>query len=323
MATVLVTGGAGYIGSHACKALARAGHHPVVFDDLSRGWRDAVRWGPLEVGDVRDPAALDAAFRRHRPGCVMHFAALTAVGESVVDPAAYYGTNVGGTLALLDAMRRHEVPCLVFSSTCAIYGLPGRVPMDEDTPAAPINPYGAGKWMVERLLADYAAAYGLRTLALRYFNAAGADPEGDIGERHEPETHAVPLAILAALGRRDRFRVLGTDYPTPDGTAVRDYVHVDDLAAAHVLAAERLMAGGAGGAFNLGTGRGTSVLDLLRAVERVAGRPVPVEFAPRRPGDAPVLVAAAERVRDALGWRPSCTSIDAIVETAWHWHRRT
>ena len=322
MATVLVTGGAGYIGSHACKALAQAGHRPVVYDNLSRGWRDAVRWGPLEVGDVGDPAALDAAFARHRPDCVMHFAALAYVGESVVDPAAYYRTNLGGTLTLLDAMRRHGVPCLVFSSTCAIYGLPERVPMDEDTPQAPISPYGAAKQMVERVLADYAAAYGLRAIALRYFNAAGADPDGLIGERHEPESHAVPLAILAALGRRERFRVLGTDYPTPDGTAIRDYVHVDDLAAAHVTAADRLIAGGPGGAFNLGTGRGTSVLELLRAVERVAGRPVPVEFAPRRPGDAPVLVAAAGRVRTALGWRPAYDSIDAIVATAWRWHAR-
>lgn len=317
---ILVTGGAGYVGSHACKALARIGHQPVTYDNLSRGHRAAVRWGPLEVGDLNDGARLREVIGRHRPDGAMHFAALAYVGESVTDPALYYRNNVGGTLTLLDALRESGIRTLVFSSTCATYGTPVRLPLTEDHAQRPINPYGSSKLMVERVLADYDAAYGLRSVALRYFNAAGADPDGECGERHEPETHAVPLAIMAAMGKGPPFRIFGTDYPTPDGSAVRDYVHVDDLADAHVAALTHLLGGGATEAFNLGTGTGTSVLELIASVERAGSRAVPVLRDARRPGDPPVLVADARRAKELLGWQPRYRAIDEIVRTAWSWH---
>jgi len=329
MATVLVTGGAGYVGSHVCKVLARHGHLPVTYDNLSRGHAAAVKWGPLETGDLADRARLDMVFQRWRPVGVLHFAAFAYVQESMADPGMYYRNNVGGTLSLLEAMRNAGVGRLVFSSTCATYGVPTVPLIGEDEPQAPINPYGASKLMVERILRDHAAAYGLNAIMVRYFNAAGADPEGEIGEDHDPEPHAVPLAIAAAQGRSSGFRILGTDYDTPDGSAVRDYVHVWDLAAAHAAALNRLMllardsAPGQAEAFNLGTGVGTSVLELLASVERVSGRTISVERHARRPGDPPRLVADPTRAREVLGWTPVLSDIDSIIRTAWRWHDRS
>ena len=317
---ILVTGGAGYIGSHTCKALARAGHVPVVFDNLSSGHADAVRWGPLQVGDILDPRALDKAFITHRPKAVIHFAGLAYVGESVIDPGRYYRVNVTGTQTLLDAMRRHGVTPIVLSSSCATYGIPAVLPISEDTPQHPVNPYGFTKKVIEQMAADYERAYGLRWVALRYFNAAGADPDGELGECHAPETHAIPLAIGAAFGTAPPFSVLGTDYPTPDGSAVRDYVHVADLADAHLRAITHLNDGGSSSAFNLATGQGTSVLALIDAVATATGRRVPLVHAARRPGDPPALYANAELARRILGWHPIYADILPMVETAVRWY---
>jgi len=319
---ILVIGGAGYVGSHACKALGLGGLEPIVFDNMASGHADAVKWGPLEVGDILDPDRLDAVFRKHKPQLVMHFAAFAYVGESVVDPAKYYRNNVVGTLSLLDAMRRNGVDSIVFSSTCATYGVPESLPITEMTPQRPINPYGFTKLVIERALADYEVAYGLRWAAMRYFNAAGCDPDGELGERHAPETHAIPLAILAALGKGPQFKVFGTDYDTEDGSAVRDYVHVSDLASAHVAAIPYLLNGNASQAFNLATGSAVSVLELLRSVERVTGRPVPVELSARRAGDPPALYAVADKARRVLGWQPDHTDIDGIVGSAAAWFTR-
>ena len=320
---VIVTGGAGYIGSHACKALAAAGYLPVSFDNLSTGNRWAVRWGPLVRGDILDAAQVHDLFKAHRPAGVLHFAALALVGESMQAPATYYRTNVIGAMNLLDACRIHDVGAFVFSSTCAIYGAPERTPIAEDAPTRPINPYGASKLMVERLLDDYEMAYGLRHMALRYFNAAGADPEGEIGEAREIETHLIPLALDAILGRRPPLEVFGSDYPTPDGTAVRDYIHVSDLAAAHVRALDLLLDGGPSRKLNLGTGHGYSVRQVLDAAARVAGRPVPHATAPRRPGDPPALVADPRAAFAVLGQDLTARSgLDSIVETAWAWQSR-
>ena len=319
---VLVTGAAGYVGSHACKALARRGLQPVGLDNLERAGLRHLPWGPLEIADIRDRAALDAILRRHRPEAVMHFAAWPTSANPWPSPVAITGNNVLGSLTLLESLRAAGVGRFVFSSTCATYGIPDRLPIAEDDPQAPINPYGSSKLMVERILADFDRAHGLRSVALRYFNAAGADPDGEIGECHEPETHAIPLAIEAALGRRQRFQVFGTDYPTPDGTAIRDYVHVSDLADAHVRALEYLVAGGSSTAFNLGTGRGHSVLEVVAAVEAETGRRVPLERAERRPGDPAVLVAQAARARTTLGWTPAFTDLREIVRTAVAWERR-
>lgn len=316
---VLVVGGAGYVGSHACKALARAGYEPVVYDNLVFGHADAVKWGPLEIGDIRDGEGLDKVFAQYRPDVVMHFAAFAYVGESVADPSKYYNNNVSGTISLLDAMRRNEVGRIVFSSTCATYGIPQSLPITEETPQAPINPYGYSKLVMERVLADYERAYGLKWAAMRYFNAAGCDPEGELGERHDPETHVIPLAILAALGTGPRFQVFGTDYDTPDGTAIRDYIHVSDLASAHVSAIPYLVGDNPSRAFNLATGRGTSVIELLRAVERATGWPVPADHSPRRAGDPPALYAVAQRAQELLGWSPEYPDIDEIVATAARW----
>jgi UDP-arabinose 4-epimerase len=321
-ATVLVTGGAGYVGSHAAKALAAAGYRPVSVDNLSRGSAAAVRWGPLEQGDILDRGFLDAVIARHRPTAVLHFAALAYVGESVTDPGRYYRTNVVGSLTLLEAMRDHGIGRIVFSSTCATYGLPVRLPLAEDHPQAPINPYGATKLAVERMLGDFGGAHGLGSVALRYFNAAGADPEGAIGENHEPETHLIPLAIGAALGVRPSLKIFGTDYPTADGTCIRDYIHVSDLAAAHVAALRHLEAGGTSTACNLGTGAGLSVREIVAEVARVAGRPVPTETAPRRPGDPPELVADPARARALLGWTPRYSDITTVISTAYAWAAR-
>jgi UDP-glucose 4-epimerase len=317
--TVLVTGGAGYVGSHTCLRLAEAGFTPVVYDDLSNGHSEFARWGPLERGDIRDGARLDEVFARYRPAAVMHFAALIEVGESVKHPGRFYDNNVGGAISLIEAARRAGVNAFVFSSTCATYGEPVKVPMDESHPQHPLNPYGRSKLMIEQALADYDRYAGFRSVCLRYFNAAGADPEGRIGERHEPETHAIPLAIQAAMGLRVGFSLFGTDYDTRDGTAVRDYIHVLDLADAHVLALKRLLAGGPSDVFNLGTGTGTTVKELIAAIRRVSGRPFEVAEAARREGDAPVLVADNRKARDVLGWTPRY-GLDEIVRTAWAWH---
>lgn len=315
MKRVLVVGGAGYVGSHACKAFARAGWDVTVLDNLSRGWRDAVRWGPLIEADLLDRDGLDRAVGEARPDLVAHFAALAYVGESMADPASYYRTNSVGSLNLLDAMRAHGVGSLIFSSTCASYGHPVRLPIDESHPQAPINPYGWSKMLVERMIAAYAEAYGMCGIALRYFNAAGCDPEGEIGERHEPETHVIPLAIEAAL-TGGAFHVNGTDFDTPDGTAIRDFIHVSDLADAHVLAAEKCLSGSGADIYNLGTGVGTSVKDILASVSRHVGAPIDARFAPRRPGDPASLVADGRKAREQLGWNPRHSDIDTIISTA-------
>ena len=315
---VLVTGGAGYIGSHACKALARAGFQPVAYDNLSRGHADAVRWGPLVRGELNDTELLRQTLRRHRIDAVMHFAAFAYVGESVANPGLYYANNVGGMMSLLDAMHREGVDRIVFSSSCATYGVPACQPISEDAPQAPINPYGRTKLICEWMLRDAAAATGLRHVALRYFNAAGADPEGEIGERHDPETHLVPLALLAAAGRA-RLQVFGTDYPTPDGTCIRDYIHVDDLARAHVMALGHLRDGGESLALNLGTGRGQSVMDVIEAVERVTGRSVAWNATPRRAGDPAELRADPSNAERILGFRARHTDLDTIVSHAAPW----
>ena len=321
---VLVTGGAGYIGSHTAKALARAGHVPVVFDDLSNGHREAVRWGPLVIGDVRDPVALEACMREHRIDSVINFAGLIEVGRSAVDPDKFWDVNLGGVAAVLRAMRACGVDRLVFSSTAAVYGQPDVAslePLRETLPCLPINPYGDSKLAAERLIAASARAFGLQAVALRYFNACGADPEGEIGEAHQPESHLIPLAIEAALGFGPALTVFGQDFPTPDGSCVRDYIHVADLAQAHVLA----LAADAGPdgfvAMNLGTGRGYSVLEVVEAVSRAAGRPTPFSVGPRRAGDPASLVAHAARARERLGWTPACSGLDGIVATALAWRR--
>ena len=319
---VLVSGAAGYVGSHACKALAQAGLQPIGLDNLERAGLDGLPWGPLEVADTRDRSALDDVLRRHRPAAAMHFAAYAYVGESVANPGLYYRNNVLGTLTLLEALRDAGIDKLVFSSSCATYGIPNSVPIDEDHPQQPINPYGASKLMVERILADFEVAHGLRHVALRYFNAAGADPDCQLGECHDPETHAIPLAIEAALGQRTAFDIYGTDYPTPDGTAIRDYVHVSDLADAHVRALEHLLAGGASTALNLGTGAGHSVREVISAVEQITGRSVPVRAAPRRAGDPSVLVANPARAQAVLGWTTEFNDLVEIVRTAVRWHAR-
>lgn len=317
---ILVTGGAGYVGSHVCKELFREGLLPITYDNLFSGPRSAVQWGPLEVGDVADQDRVSEVISKYRPEAVMHFAALIAAAESVVSPSEYYYNNVVGTLSLLAAMRTFGVNRLVFSSSAAVYGIPETVPIQEHHRQNPINPYGASKMMIERILKDFDAAYGFRFVTLRYFNAAGADPDGDIGENHDPETHAIPLALETALGKRSQFEIYGADYSTPDGTAIRDYTHVSDLASAHVLAVKHLVNGRESIALNLGTGRGHSVREVVKAVEQVSGRTVTMRERPRRPGDPPVLVADATSARNALGWSPKITELLRIVASAWRWH---
>jgi len=316
MATIVVTGGAGFIGSHTCKALAAHGFSPVAFDDMSNGHAEFVRWGPLERGDILNPAHLEAVFVRYRPAAVIHFAALAYVGESVRVPLTYYRHNVEGLLNVLDAMVRHGVGSIVFSSSCATYGVPELLPITESAPQRPINPYGQTKLFGERMLADVAAAHGQRIAVLRYFNAAGADPEGHLAERHDPETHLIPLVIDAAIGKRPAVRIFGTDYPTADGTCERDFIHVSDLASAHVAALSHLDGAGRSLTLNLGTGNAYSVRSIIAAVERMTGRAVPTQEAARRPGDPPVLVADASRAREAIGFAPQLSDLDTIVETA-------
>jgi UDP-glucose-4-epimerase GalE len=321
MRSVLVTGGAGYIGSHAAKALQRGGYRVVVFDNLVAGHREAVKFGELVEGDISDTAAVREALRRHEIVAVMHFAAFLDVGESVREPAKYYRNNVGGALSVLEAMAAESVRQFVFSSTCATYGEPLETPIPETHPQNPINSYGESKLAVERALPHFATAYGLRYVALRYFNASGADPDGEIGEDHAPEIHLIPRAIEAATGGRG-LQVFGDDYPTPDGTCLRDYIHVTDLADAHVKALESIAGGGPSTAYNLGTGQPHSVKEVIDTVSRVTGRPVPWTLAPRRPGDPAVLYAAPAKARAGLQWTPTLADLETIVRTAWAWHER-
>ena len=318
---VLVVGGAGYIGSHAVKYLSDAGHSVWVYDNLSRGHRASVPADRLVVGEVADRAKLVATMNDKKIDAVMHFAAFALVNESVNDPSLYYRNNVIAALELLDAMREANVMRIVFSSTTATYGEPEIVPIPETTPQAPINPYGFTKLVIEKALADYAAAYGLAYAALRYFNAAGADPSGEIGEDHVPESHIIPLVLQVALGQRDKITIYGDDYPTPDGTCVRDYVHVCDLADAHLRALERLEPG-KGICLNLGTGRGTSVREIVEACREVTGHPIPEVMGTRRAGDPPELVADARRAQAELGWTPQYQDVRSIVKTAWNWHQK-
>lgn len=316
---ILVTGGAGYVGSHAARYLSQAGHEVWVYDNLGLGHRAAALPGRLIEGDLHDQALLTATLREKAIEAVMHFAAFSLVGESVAEPAKYYRNNIGGSLSLLEAMRSAGVFRIVFSSTTATYGAPRNVPISEDEPQCPINPYGFTKLAIERSLDDYARAYGFAYAALRYFNAAGASPRGDLGEDHLPESHLIPIVSQVALGQRERITIFGDDYPTPDGTCIRDYIHVDDLASAHALALDRLKPG-EGLKLNLGTGDGHSVREVIDSCRRVTGREIPEEVGPRRAGDPPELVANAQRAGQLLGWTPKFVELDAIVATAWRWH---
>ncbi|MCI0640146.1 MAG: UDP-glucose 4-epimerase GalE [Gemmataceae bacterium] len=318
---ILVTGGAGYIGSHAVKLFLSRGHDVCVLDSLVYGHRAAVPSDRLIVLDLEETHRLDQLLLEKRIEAVVHFAAFCYVGESVHDPAKYYQNNLVNTLNFMECLRRHGIGRFVFSSTCATYGVPEKVPITEDTPQNPINPYGQTKLAMERALSDYARAYDWGYAALRYFNASGASHDGSIGEDHEPETHLIPLAIYAAMGKRPHLEVFGTDYPTPDGTCVRDYIHVEDLAEAHLLALENLKPGQEM-KYNLGTGRGNSVREVIQAVEEVSGKKVPVKEGPRRAGDPPALVASSDKVQKELGWRPKYTDIKAIVQSAWNWHSK-
>jgi UDP-glucose-4-epimerase GalE len=320
--TVLVTGGAGYIGSHTAKELSRAGYPVVVYDNLSRGHRWAVQWGPLIEGDLHDEERLKQTLIEHRIEAVLHFAALIAVGESMEVPEVYFHNNVGGTLCLLNAMRAANVRKLVFSSTAGVYGIPEIVPIEETTPTIPLSAYGDSKLMVEKILHWEGVCHGLNWAALRYFNAAGGDADGETGEDHHPETHLIPRLLHAAQGISEACPVFGSDYPTPDGTCIRDYIHVTDLADAHVKALKYLENGGASVAMNLGTGDGYSVREILTAAEKAVGRPIPVVHQPRRPGDPPRLIAAAGRAQQVLGWKPTRSSIENILSTAWAWQEK-
>ena len=321
MATILVTGGAGYIGAHACKALARAGHVPVTFDNLSTGWREAVRFGPLVEGELSDRAALDRAFADHAPDAVMHFAALSLVGEAMADPGRYWRNNVVGSLTLLEAAAAAGCTRFVFSSTCATYGEHDDVVLDETTPQHPLNAYGKSKRAIEDMLTDFEAAHGMRHVIFRYFNVAGADPEAELGEAHEPETHLIPVMLEAIDGQRPALTIHGTDYDTPDGTCIRDYVHVSDLVDAHLRGLDRLLEGGESRVFNLGTGRGFSVREVLDASRRVTNAEVPHNTGPRRAGDATRLVSGSIRAAEELGWKADRSTLDTMIADAWRWHR--
>lgn len=319
---ILVTGGAGYIGSHTCKALSNAGYSPVVYDNLSNGHEDFAQWGDFIRGDLKDREALDTAFSVHSPSAVIHFAAFAYVGESVDDPLKYYVNNVSGTLSLLDAMRKHSVNTIIFSSTCATYGIPDEIPISEKEKQKPINPYGKSKLMIEEIIEDCRCAYGLDYVSLRYFNAAGSDPDLDIGEDHSPEPHLIPRVIMAATGAIGELTVYGNDYDTHDGTCIRDYIHVSDLADAHVKSLKYLEAGGKSDAFNLGSGCGASVDEIIRCVDRIAGAKTNYRIDTRRPGDPAVLIANYDKARLVLGWEPGNSSIDNIIETAWKWYNK-
>ncbi|MCC6913722.1 MAG: UDP-glucose 4-epimerase GalE [Rhodospirillaceae bacterium] len=320
MATILVTGGAGYVGSHACKALARAGHVPVTYDSLIRGHRELVKWGPLEIGDIHDKARLIEVMETHRPAAVMHFASFIFVNESVAQPDLYERNIVGGTEMLVDAMAVRDIRTLVVSSSAAVYGIPSFSPITEDAPCRPVNPYGAAKLKMEQALARAQRDHGLSWVALRYFNAAGADPEGETGEWHEPENHLIPLVLDAALGKSEAITINGDDYPTRDGTCVRDYIHVMDLAEAHLLAWRYAIGNDGGAAFNLGTGHGASVLDVVTTARKVTGHNIPVRAGQRRDGDPPALVADAGAAQRILDWAPRRSDLASQIADAWAWH---
>lgn len=319
---LLVTGGAGYVGSHCCRAFAEAGWDVTVFDNLSTGWRDLVKWGPLIVGDLQDPADLNAAFEKVKPDAVAHFAGSALVAESVREPSIYYRNNTLATLNLLEAMRRHGAGYLIFSSTCAIFGQAQADTIREDHPKNPINPYGMSKLMVEQILRDFDAAHGIRSIPLRYFNAAGADRDAKTGERHACETHVIPLAMKGAYDAGYEFTILGSDFDTPDGTAIRDYIHVEDLAEAHLRALTALENGAASAAYNLGTGRGTSVAEVVSAIERATNRKIPRRYGPRRPGDPAKLIALPDKARQELGWTATRSDVDNIIRSALRWHEK-
>lgn len=321
--SILVTGGAGYIGSHTCKALFLAGYNPIVFDNFYRGHKYAVKWGKFIQGDLTDAKAIHDVIHEYRPAAIMHFAALAYVAESLTNPSKYYHNNIVGSYNLLEAARKENVDNIVFSSTCATYGIPAAIPILEQHPQDPINPYGATKLAVERMLKDYEFAYGIRSIILRYFNAAGADPDEEIGEDHMPESHLIPLLLDVAAGRLPYITIFGTDYDTVDGTCVRDYVHVADLAKAHVKALDILMGGGKSDSFNLGYGRGLSVRELVEIVAKITGKTVPVVEGQRRDGDPPVLVSATYKARNKLCWEPVYNDINVIVRHAWQWHNIT
>ncbi len=323
--TILVTGGAGYIGSHAVLSLQKAGYNVIVFDNLSYGHPEIIKdvlKAELIVGDTNDRALLDQLFSTRNIAAVMHFAAFIAVGESVKEPAIYYQNNVVGTLTLLEAMIAANINKFVFSSTCAIYGMPQEIPMTEKHPNNPLSPYACSKYMVEKILKDFDDAYGLKSVIFRYFNASGADPSGHLGEDHTPETHLIPLALLTALKKRDHLFIFGTDYDTPDGTAIRDYIHVNDLASAHVLGLEYLLNGGESEMFNLGNGNGFSVREVIEMAKKVTGIDFLVKESDRRPGDAPMLVGSSEKAQSVLGWQPQYFELETIVNHAWQWHQK-
>ena len=319
---ILVTGGAGYVGSHTCKALAQAGYTPVVYDNLVSGHSWAVKWGPMEVGDVADRARLDELIKKYKPKAVMHFAAYAYVGESVLAPGKYYRNNVVGTLNLLEAMRDYGIDKFIFSSSCATYGIPMSIPITEDHPQQPINPYGMSKLMTEQILQDFDRAHGLRSISLRYFNAAGADPDGEIGELHSPETHLIPLLLGAATGSQHPVTIFGRDYDTRDGTCIRDYIHVSDLAHAHILSLRALLDGAKTTAYNLGNGRGFSVQEVINITEKVTTLKIPFEVGLRRKGDPAQLVGDAQLIKADLGWSPKLRDLETIIQTAWNWHQR-
>ncbi|TMM52654.1 UDP-glucose 4-epimerase GalE [Sulfitobacter sabulilitoris] len=321
MNSVLVTGGAGYIGSHACKALRNAGYVPVTYDNLVTGWQEAVKFGPFEHGDLSDRARLDAVFKRYEPVAVMHFAALSQVGESMADPGRYWRNNVGGSLTLIEAAAAAGCLDIVFSSTCATYGDQDNIVLDEESPQYPINAYGASKRAVENILTDFETAHGLRHVIFRYFNVAGADPMGEVGEFHQPETHLVPLMLDAIDGKRDELTIFGTDYDTPDGTCIRDYVHVCDLVDAHVLGLKWLLDGRGSRVFNLGTGTGFSVRDVLAHAREITNLEVPHRDGPRRPGDCTKLVSGSTRAQAELGWSPHRSTLRDMITDAWRWHQ--
>jgi UDP-glucose 4-epimerase len=320
--TILVAGGAGYIGSHTVKELVRDGFDVLVFDNFSSGKRELILNRPYVQGDLLDRQAVREVFKAHPTAAVLHFASLIQVGESYADPRKYYTHNLLSSLNLLDAMLEAGVTKIIFSSSAAVYGVPEETPIPESHPLNPANPYGQTKLMVERILRDYDRAYGLKSISLRYFNAAGADPEGAMGETHSPETHLIPNILLSLLGKGPRLGVFGNDFPTPDGTAVRDYIHVTDLAAAHVLALKALLAGGVSDTINLGTNTGHSVLEVIRMAEEVTGRAIPYDIRPKREGDVAVLLASKEKAERTLGWKPELSTLGTIIETAWKWHRR-
>jgi UDP-glucose-4-epimerase GalE len=318
---VLVVGGAGYIGSYMCKYLARNGYKPVVLDNFSRGHRKAVKYGKLYEGDIDDKELLEKIFAENNIGCVMHFAAYCYVGESVTAPDIYYKNNVSATLSLLETMMKKNVKVFIFSSTCATYGNPIDVPISEDHPQRPINPYGRSKLMVEKILNDFSLAFDLKYATLRYFNAAGADPELELGEDHRPETHLIPLVLQTAIGMRDHIEIFGNDYPTSDGTCIRDYIHIDDLAQAHLLAMENLMEGHSGDVYNLGNGKGYSVNDVIEKACDITKQSIKTKVVNRRQGDPAILVGASQKAIDELGWKPKYYELESIIETAWRWHK--